>query len=370
MEANAMTYDLIVIGGGPAGCAASITAARSGAKVLQLERGRFPRHKVCGEFVSPESLALLSRLLREQDAALVTGTLRLGRVRVFMDGVQLCGKVNPPAASITRFDLDSALWQSAIASGVDARQNSAVRLVTSHATFCVNTDQETFDTRAIINATGRWSNLTSSSIRAHVTDQRWIGIKAHFQEPESTDSVDLYFFEGGYCGVQPVTSSTNGIGAVINACAMVRSDLATTLPEVFSAHGALYTRARSWTSIIDPVTTSPLVFHQSELLNKGMLQVGDAATFVDPFIGDGISLALRGGALAAECLIPFFKQECSLKQAAGNYRAAYERKLGHVFRRSSRLRRMFLSRSVLKKPALSFLQHAPGITSALVKWTR
>ena len=50
-----MTFDLIVIGGGPAGCAASIIAARSGATVLQLERGRFPRHKVCGEFVSAES---------------------------------------------------------------------------------------------------------------------------------------------------------------------------------------------------------------------------------------------------------------------------------------------------------------------------
>ena len=52
-----MTYDLIIVGGGPAGCAAAITAARLGAKVLLIERGHFPRHKVCGEFVSAESLA-------------------------------------------------------------------------------------------------------------------------------------------------------------------------------------------------------------------------------------------------------------------------------------------------------------------------
>ena len=53
-------YDLIIIGGGPAGSAAAITAARCGAKVLLLERGHFPRHKVCGEFVSAESRVLLS----------------------------------------------------------------------------------------------------------------------------------------------------------------------------------------------------------------------------------------------------------------------------------------------------------------------
>ncbi len=52
-------YDLTVIGGGPAGSCAAITAHRAGASVLLLERGRFPRHKVCGEFVSAEALGLL-----------------------------------------------------------------------------------------------------------------------------------------------------------------------------------------------------------------------------------------------------------------------------------------------------------------------
>ncbi len=60
---------------------------------------------------------------------------------------------------------------------------------------------------------------------------------------------------------------------------------------------------------MEPVTTSPLVFHKPEPLQNAMLQVGDAAAFVDPFIGDGISLALRSGALAAECLSPFFKRK-------------------------------------------------------------
>jgi flavin-dependent dehydrogenase len=365
-----MMYDLIVIGGGPAGCAAGITAVRGGARVLLLERGRFPRHKVCGEFVSAESLSLLSTLLRKEDRGLVSNSLRLPQTRIFVDASRLTAQVSPPAASITRFDLDSALWQSAIANGVHVRENCPVRSIKNVGPFSLKTDLEDFEATAIINATGRWSNLTSPTIRACAAGERWIGIKAHFREQHPSHSVDLYFFEGGYCGVQPVGSETNGHGALVNACAMVQADVASSLTEVFESHPALHERSRNWIPAMDPVTTSPLVFHEPELVNCGMLQAGDAATFVDPFIGDGISLALRSGALAAESLVPVFSGERSLPQAAAAYPETYERKLGHVFRRSSRLRRMFFSRFIMRKPALSLLQRAPAITSLLVRMTR
>ena len=365
-----MMYDLIVIGGGPAGCAASITAARAGANVVQLERSRFPRHKVCGEFVSAESLSLLSTLLREKNCELVGNSLRLPQTRIFVEGSCLTAQVSPPAASITRFDLDSALWQSAIAVGVHVRENCPVRSIEGNGPFRVNADAEDFESTAVINATGRWSNLTSPAIRASAAGERWIGIKAHFREQHPSQTVDLYFFQGGYCGVQPIESTTNGHGTLVNACAMVRADVASSLAEVFEAHPALHERSRNWTPVMDPVTTSPLVFHDPELVNCGMLQAGDAATFVDPFIGDGISLALRSGALASDSLVSVFTGECSLQQAAATYRETYERKLGYVFRRSSRLRRMFFSRSIMRKPALSLLERTPAITSLLVKWTR
>src|SRR5215475_14451205 len=70
-------YDLAVVGGGPAGTSAAITAAGYGATVLLLEKGSFPRSKVCGEFVSAEALALLASLLGSRD--LVARAPRLGR---------------------------------------------------------------------------------------------------------------------------------------------------------------------------------------------------------------------------------------------------------------------------------------------------
>ena len=365
-----MMVDLIVIGGGPAGCAASITAARSGARVLQLERGRFPRHKVCGEFVSAESLELLKQLLGSDPVALVSGAPRISHTRIFVDGTELSAQVSPAAASVTRFDLDQALWNSAVHSGVDTREDSIVQSVSGEGPFVVNTTRETFEAKAVVNATGRWSNLTSPAVRAYVSGERWIGIKAHFREVSPSQSVDLYFFDGGYCGVQPVTSSQNGSGATVNACAMVRAEVATTLQQVFDAHSALQERSRHWTPVMDPVTTSPLVFHQPELVQSGMLQAGDSATFVDPFIGDGISLALRSGALAAESLAGFFSGKCSLQHARSAYCTAYQQKLARVFRNSSRVRRLLSWQSVVRKPALSVLERAPAITSMIVRMTR
>jgi flavin-dependent dehydrogenase len=381
-----MTFDLIVAGAGPAGSSAAITAARGGASVLLLERGRFPRHRVCGEFVSAESLDLLHKLLGPSHRKLIADAPRIAHGRIFADGAVLQAKIEPAAASITRFDLDGALWNSCIQAGVETRDDCAVQKVGGRGPFTLTTQHEAFNATAVINATGRWSNLASPATRAQLANQkkngRWIGIKSHFREdvlPQTShvatdafvpeNSVDLYFFAGGYCGVQPV-GRQNGSGTRINACAMVQSDVATTLPEVLRLHPALAKRSCSWQPLMDAVTTSPLVFHEPEPEFRGMLQAGDSATFVDPFVGDGISLALRSGTLAAECLLPVFRNERSLEQASAEYLNAYKSRLAQVFRASSRLRRMLRWPAIIRKPALSLLQKTPSLTSQLVKMTR
>lgn len=121
---------------------------------------------------------------------------------------------------------------------------------------------------------------------------------------------------------------------------------------------------------METVTTAQLIFHEPEPLQNGMLQVGDAATFVDPFIGDGISLALRSGALAAECLKPFFKSQCSLDAAIARYRSEYERRLVPVFRASSRIRGLLKWPAIVRKPVLSLLERTPAVTNMLVRMTR
>jgi flavin-dependent dehydrogenase len=366
-----MSYDLIIIGGGPAGTSAAISAARSGASVLLLERGRFPRHKVCGEFVSAESLALLDDLLDSSHASLLQEAIRIPRARIFLDGRTLRTEVDPPAASIARVDLDVALWNSAASCGVDARQQVTVQSIAGTGPFQLVTSSGEFEARALVNASGRWSNLNRPPAENGLRQEKWLGVKGHFVEAISEPSVDLYFFNGGYCGVQPVTVAADspGVGRV-NASAMVRADVASTLPEVFSQHPALRERSRNWTALSDPVSTSPLIFRTPQPERDGVLTVGDSAGFVDPFVGDGISLALRSGALAARCLQSFFSGQASLTDAVRHYSRAYRESLLPVFRASSTIRRMLVLPGYVRKPVLSILESSPAITNYLVRKTR
>jgi 2-polyprenyl-6-methoxyphenol hydroxylase-like FAD-dependent oxidoreductase len=201
--------------------------------------------------------------------------------------------------------------------------------------------------------------------------EEWLGIKAHFAEPIAAPSVDLYFFEGGYCGVQPVRVKDERFsGGRVNASVMVRSDVASTLPGVFEQNPALQERSRQWTSLSDPVTTSPLIFRGPEPVRNGILMAGDAAGFVDPFVGDGISLALRSGSLAARCLMSFFASETPLPQAAARYRELYQQSLVPVFRASSKIRQMLRLPRVVRKPLLMLLETTPAIARYAVRKTR
>jgi flavin-dependent dehydrogenase len=364
-------YDLIVIGGGPAGSSAAITCARRGARVLLLERGQFPRHKVCGEFVSAESLELLSDLLVPQHTELVVKAVRIARARLFLDGRMIETPFDPFAASISRWELDAALWDSAETSGVDGRQQVVVQSISGTDPFLVTTSMGEFEGRALINASGRWSNLNLTGTDTAKTPVKWLGLKGHFAESSPQTSVDLYFLDGGYCGVQAVNlRDADEQAERVNVCAMVRADVASTLPEVFDCHPALRKRSRGWRPLSEPVTTSPLVFREPQPERDGILMTGDAAGFVDPFAGDGVSLALRSGTLAAECLIPFFAGRISLPQAAHNYRSAYERRLTPVFRTASKIRRVLSLPQSLRTPLFRLLEKAPAITRYLVRKTR
>ena len=154
-------YDLIVIGAGPAGSACAITAARAGAKVLLLEKDHFPRQKVCGEFVSPESLGLLHRFLEDgrfQSCAKITSS------RIFLDGKVLVLPVSPAAQSIPRFDLDPALFAAAAKERKNLRALREKYHLDESSTGVVNRED-------IEDVVSRWTGVPITSIKEEETQK-------------------------------------------------------------------------------------------------------------------------------------------------------------------------------------------------------
>lgn len=365
------TWDLVVIGGGPAGVSAAITAALAGVPVLLLEKGNFPRHKVCGEFVSGEALQLLDSLLihAPETRTLLTRVPRVTGARLFLDGRTVHVPVDPPAASLARYEMDAALWQAAAAAGVVTRTNTPVQSVTGEGPFQIHTNTDVVIARAVIDTSGRWSSLTERSPEL-ARAPKWIGLKAHYTEPSPTPTTDLYFFEGGYCGMQPVHLGEEPDPSRIVVCTMVRADVATRLEDVFKLEPRLFARSRSWKTLSEPISTAPLLFRKPTPVRDGILRAGDAAGFVDPFVGDGMSLALRGGALAAKSLLAFLRGEASLEAATAAYASSYDECIGPVFRASSFLRRMLAMPFGVRQPILRILEAFPALPRLMMTTTR
>jgi flavin-dependent dehydrogenase len=218
-----------------------------------------------------------------------------------------------------------------------------------------------FKAKALIVAAGRWSQFTAD--RTVPPGPKWIGLKAHFQEPWTEPCTDLYFFANGYCGVQPVSDG------VVNACAMVRSDRATSLEQVCKLHPRLTRRTAHWRAIMQPVSTAPLIYREPQPVRGNTIFVGDAAAFIDPFAGDGISIALRSGRVAAQCICKFLMSPAALNEAVTLYQHEYSRQFAPLLSAASRVRSL-LSLPAFARSAAFELFRLPGLLPFVIRKTR
>ena len=363
MEVERTNFDLAVVGGGPAGTSAAINAARSGASVMLCDSSDFPRQKVCGEFVSAESLGLLRELLRGHERAneILQEAPGVGRARIFASGRMAETPIEPPGLSIPRTVLDLLLWECAQKAGVVARSKCEVLTIEGRGPFTLGTAQGDFQARAVVLCAGRWSRFSDST--AVGSGPKWIGVKAHYRERNPAPSTDLYFFDNGYCGVQPVSDDT------VNVCALVRADSATTLEAVFNRSPQLQARAAQWERITTPVSTAPVLYRKPTCLRDNILLAGDAAGFIDPFAGDGISLAMRSGRAAAECLRRLFSGASSLQGACREYEAVYRQQFAPLIAASTRVRRLTSLPRITRPFAMQMLR-IPGVLPFMIRKTR
>lgn len=344
--------DLAIIGGGPAGTAAALEARRRGLGVTIWERDRFPRDKVCGEFLSAESLPLLEEKI---PAALARGAIIRRSEFISPRGRVYSFSLPRPGRGLSRRMLDEALWRAATLAGAVTREGEFVRrlrkldggksapaqAISGVPHWELESSAEVARrARAVIIACGRWWMLESFPSPARAGKMNgaapWLGAKAHFEGVAPRDAVEMYFFPGGYCGLAPIE------GGTYNACCLVHRslvrnagagglcDFAGWLRKV-ARTPALESRLRGATQAGETVATAPLCPARRPAEHDGALLVGDAAGFLDPFTGDGISMALHSGRLAVEGLTRAWSSD---KAVGEKNSCEYRRRLGRAVRRS------------------------------------
>ena len=266
-----------IIGGGPAGCAAALAALEEGSAVTLYEKSRFPRHKVCGEFLSPEILPILESLGVER-AFLAACPVRLNRAVLHLGKTEKRFRLPEPAFSLSRFAFDQLLLQEAVRHGVEVKAEVKAEVKTETMKPTEN---------ATVVAHGRQTRAPKGD--------RLFGFKAHFRGSVE-DAVEMFFFNGCYAGVSPVE------GGMVNVCGLAPEQLLLAQgfqpEELFPER--LRTRLRPMERAFDWMITGPLVFHDKFRSPAGVYFAGDALGFIDPFTGSGTLSAILTGRSAGQ----------------------------------------------------------------------
>jgi flavin-dependent dehydrogenase len=156
---------------------------------------------------------------------------------------------------------------------------------------------------------------------------------------------------------------------IVNAAAMVKANVAKNLSSVFSLSSELMVRASQWQPASEPVSTAPLLFVPPLTSADGVLLCGDAAAFLDPFAGDGISMALQSGRFAALSLRAYLRGERSLQSAIERYDRDHRELIQPALKSAAWLRRLANMPRPLRTAAISALRF-PAVQQTVVRHTR
>jgi flavin-dependent dehydrogenase len=331
-----------------AGSGIAAALAQRGWDVLLIERDRFPRHKVCGEFLSPEAQASL-RTLGVHDPVAALAPVPLHGAAITTPGGATVEMELPAAAwGLSRHALDARLAAAVAEAGGEVWEGTAV----TGAARCGDTWQvqvrreeggrrqtTEVQARALLVALGRHSSggLPPRNAAEGSDKRGWrhcVGLKVHYRQVQMPPRVELYLFGGGYVGINPIEGDRANVCLLITYAAFQAAgrSLACVLEMAAARHPTLAQRLRGAQPVAEsecavaPVDTQRTPAPWDAALAAPCL--GDTAAMIPPLAGDGMAMALRSAEL---CLAPadaYLRGAVSLDEWERAYTGAWQQEFG------------------------------------------
>jgi flavin-dependent dehydrogenase len=309
-------YDIVIIGGGPAGSSAGIALAHAGMNTAIIEKKTFPREVLCGEFLSGEVVSAIKEFGLYDDFL----SLYPNKVTQFRfipeNGVEATHALGFEAYALKRSRLDQLLLNAVKGSGAVVFQPAEVISIqpneNSYKIRCKTSGDDLFLTaHTVIAAYGKQSILDKSLNRVFASYRSgYNGVKYHINNillnETSGNEIQLYTADGIYCGINRVSENETTL------CFL--SDRNVNQQDPKNALNALLQRNRKFRSLFacDPLTelrnlpvfgTGNIYFGQRSTVENGIFMIGDAASVIAPLAGDGIGMAMESGKLIASILM-------------------------------------------------------------------
>jgi flavin-dependent dehydrogenase len=383
-------FDVAIAGAGLAGASLALRLARSGVRVVVVDAARFPREKLCGEFLSPESWRALDelRLTQELDRSgyQPIRRVRLTTTRGRVVEATVVGPEDRPGIGLSRSVLDDLIVREAQKAGAAVLENCRVtgpivergRVAGVLGRHPIRGTIE-LCAKVTVAADGRHSSLvrrTGVVSGLSLFRPRLFGLKRHLriadaEGQEPPDTVGLHLLPGGYVGTCRIEGTlTNCCGLLPESVARrYRGDLDRLAVDVFCRNPALKRLWMCASAEGEWKTVSGVRVEESSPQLEGIFYAGDCRGTVDPLAGQGMTMALLGAELLAQIV-------CAALAADGAspaLQSAYESAWHHRFGRRIQLCRAF--HQILVNPLLVDLGSAlkrlsPRLLAACFGWTR
>jgi flavin-dependent dehydrogenase len=358
---NQFDYDVIIAGGGPAGSSAAIHLTMAGARVLLVEQKKFPRPKLCGEFISPECAPHFERLgVAEQmlaaSPARLTETVFYSRQQSSVSVPSAWFGANGVALGLSRAEMDERLLRRASDAGaVVLEEAQVVNLLFDKDRVAGVTIKHTgkhtgYRAPVTIDATGRARALARRVDQSHHKTKSHraslVAFKAHLEDARvAPGACEIYFYRGGYGGLSSIENGLSNLCFIASARAVraCGTDAERVMREVVCQNGrAAYALEHARASTPWLAVSLEGFGRHAVTPTTGLLAIGDAASFIDPFTGSGMLMALESGELAASVIgdrIAAVRRGAGILELETLYRAAYKTRFHSRLRICSLMRR-------------------------------
>ena len=368
---NKQFLDVIIIGGGLAGLCNAIHLSKLGKKVLLIEKNEYPKHKVCGEYISNEVLPYLDFL---EVNPFDSGAVRINNFQLSTTKSNIISAKLPLGGfGISRYTLDLALAEKAKENGVMILQDTVLDVTFLKDFFQVETKQNSiFTSKIAIGAFGKRSLLDVKMGRNFIQKKApYLGVKIHVKGNFKEDLVALHNFKGGYCGVSKVENNVINLCYITNYATFKQykniEDFQeqvvfknSYLKEIFHSSEAIFEK---------PLSISQISFETKKPVEDHILMCGDSAGMIHPLCGNGMSMAIQSAQLASKLILNYFNGEIETrKELEKQYIRQWNRKFS-LRLKAGHFIAMLFRKDTIASVLLQILKKLPFLLPIIIKQT-
>ena len=363
--------NVIIIGGGLAGLTTAIHLSKLGLEVTLIEKNEYPKHKVCGEYISNEVLPYLQCLdldisdLKPSHISKIAFSTAKGKM--------IYGNLPLGGFGISRYELDNYLYLKALKNGCQIIQDTVTDIQFIEDEFQVSTSNTLeLKSKIVIGAFGKRSNIDQKITRDFILKKSpWLAVKAHYAGDFPNDLVGLHNFKGGYCGVSKVENNS------INICYLVDYDTFKQYKNIEEFQSKVIYKNPHLKAVFEkcellfekPLTISQISFEEKCTVENHILMIGDTAGLIHPLCGNGMAMAIHSAKIVSELIFEFSKNTIRSRQ---ELEEKYTQEWNRNFK--SRLRTgRFLSKILQREKLTTFLMQLltifPFLLPTIIKKT-